>query len=207
MFTYLFDASAAVEIYLSSNNKIERAARYILDQRRIHKQAILYIPNFCIAEVFNALARKHLRPKKNERPLDSKEYDNCLDRFRNDVHWGKTLYSYDLNRYHIVAVDDIIPKEHDVAAETEWDHLSAFDILVIAMASELAYIGRPDETFLVTCDRRMKRVAEQLGEDLRDRIVLKDVPVRRWKKPNILDLRNLKKKELRSVIGQSDFNP
>jgi predicted nucleic acid-binding protein len=208
MLTYLYDASAAVELYVPSRDAASRAAHFILDQRVIHKQAITYIPNFCIAEVFNTLARKHLRPKGDEPKLSRQQHEDCLDRFRNDVHWGKKLYSYDLNRYHIVAVDDIIPREHDLDKETEWDHPSTFDILVIAMAAELAYLGKPKETYLVTCDRRLKRVAEQLtGEDVRDRRVLKDVPVRRWHKPNILYLHHLRKGDLKSVPGQAFFNP
>jgi hypothetical protein len=40
--------------------------------------------------------------------------------------------------------------------------LSTFDILVFAMVCELAYTRECEETLLVTCDRRMKDVTEEL---------------------------------------------
>lgn len=45
MLTYLFDASAAVELYASSTPRAERAVRYIVDQKKVYKEAALYIPN------------------------------------------------------------------------------------------------------------------------------------------------------------------
>ena len=66
-----------------------------------------------MVEVFNTLARKHFRDGE----LDKERYENSLTRFIDDVHWGKTLYSYELNRYHIIGADEIIPIEHSVASE------------------------------------------------------------------------------------------
>jgi hypothetical protein len=209
MLTYLFDASAAVELYAPQNAKAKKVAEYIVAQKKIHKQAVLYIPNFCIVEVFNALARRHFK----DRVLDSTQYENSLKRFRDDVHWGRTLYSYDLNRYHVIGADEIIPIEHHVASEHERDHLSSFDILIIAMACELAFVGRPEDTFLVTCDKRIAKVLQQLKTtDLNDRRewkvpgVLDDPGTRRWLPPNVLYLPGLKPKELRPVQGQPPMN-
>jgi predicted nucleic acid-binding protein len=190
MLTYLFDASAAVELYARDNvrhkAKVRKAAEYIVDQRKLHRQATLYIPNFCVVEVFNTLARKHFRDGE----LDKEHYENSLTRFIDDVHWGKTLYSYELNRYHIIGADEIIPIEHSVASEHDRDHLSTFDVLVIAMASELAYVGEAESTFLVTCDRRIKRVVEQLKAGAGSREIwrhpgrpLDDPGIRRWVPP------------------------
>lgn len=35
-------------------------------------------------------------------------------------------------------------------------------MLIITMASELAYVGRHEDTFLVTCDKRIQKVVDQL---------------------------------------------
>ncbi len=171
MLTYLFDASAAVEIYVPRNEQTKRAVRYILEQKNTYNHAVLFIPSICIAEVFNTLARKHFKPRDQNDALDRENYQKHLGRFREHVHWGRTLYPYDVSRYHIIAADKIIPVEHDLASKDERDHLSTFDILVIAMACELAYIGRPEDTFLVTCDHRMKRVFEELKKSDPDTVV------------------------------------
>ena len=82
-------------------------------------------------------------------------------RFRKDIHWATLLYPYDLNRYHILAADEIIPIEHHVSRRKERDYLSAFDILLIAMACELAFIGQPEDVYLVTCDKRIQIVCNE----------------------------------------------
>lgn len=209
MLSYLFDASAAVELYVQQNAKARKAAQYIVSQRTIHKRAALYIPNFCVPEVFNALARKHFR----DHDLDKKAYESSLSRFRDDIHWGKTLYSYELNRYHVIGADEIIPIEHQVASEHDRDHLSTFDILIIAMACELAYLSRPEDTFLVTCDRRIRRVVEQFriaatGDHKTCSVPERfdDPGTRRWVPPNVLYLPAIRPTEVRPVQGQAVLN-
>lgn len=209
MLTYLFDASAAVELYAPRNAKCEKAVRFIVEQKKTHKQAVLYIPNFCVVEVFNALARRHFK----DEGLDSTQYEKSLKRFREDVHWGRTLYAYDLNRYHVIGADEIIPIEHHVASEHERDHLSTFDILIITMACELAYVGRPQDTFLVTCDKRIQKVVDQFKGINLDKLAewmvpgpLDDRSIRRWVSPNVLYLPALKPGDLKSVQGQKPLN-
>ena len=209
MLTYLFDASAAVELYAPRNTKTEKAVRFIVEQKKTQKQAVLYIPNFCVVEVFNTLARKHFK----DGVIDSTHYEDCLKRFRDDVHWGRTLYSDELNRYHVIGADEIIPIEHHVASEHERDHLSTFDILIITMACELAYVGRPEDTFLVTCDKRIQKVVDQFkGINPVKRAewkvpgALDDRSIRRWVPPNVLYLPALKPGELKPVLGQKPLN-
>jgi len=212
MLTYLFDASAAVELYVppnSKNAKVGKVARFIVDQKGTHKQAVLYIPNFCVVEVFNALARRHFK----DGALDGAQYESALKSFRDDIHWGRTLYAYDLNRYHVIGADEIIPIEHHVASEHERDHLSTFDILIIVMACELAYIGRAEDTFLVTCDKRIQKVVDQFkGTELKRREEWKvagsldDHSIRRWVPPNVLYLPTLKVGQIRPTQGQAPLN-
>jgi len=211
MLTYLFDASAAVQVYAPSNLKAARAVHYILAQKMDYKHAALFIPNICIVEVFNALAKK--RYKAREGALTPEQYLEYLARFRRHIHWGKYFYPYDVNRYHILASDMIIAVEQRVPSLNERDHLSSFDILVIAMSCELGFVGAPETTYLVTCDRRMKRVFEELKRTSTDRIlewtgsVGLDYPIKRWQPPCCLLLQDLARGELKGAPSQAEFIP
>ncbi len=210
MLTYLFDACAAVEFYLPRDQRCRNAVQYILDQKT-DNAAALFIPNICIPEVFNTFAKWRFAPKDSNEWIDEQPYKQCVDTFRNDIHWGKTLYPYDLNRYHILATDKIVLAEHHLHRREVYDRLSTFDILIIAMACELAYIGQRDDTFLVTCDKRLSKVCERLREfDFSDGIIqgpLGEPPDKnRWKPPTCLYLPALKRGELRNVPGQTQFN-
>jgi predicted nucleic acid-binding protein len=209
--TYLFDASAAIEIYLPRSPRTKKAVQFILDQKKTFKQATLFIPNFCIVEVINTFGRMHFSQDSPDQPLDSEDYEKNLNKFREDVHWGKTLYQYELNRYHIIAADRIIPAEHRLPRRYEHDHLSTFDILIIAMACELGYIGSLEDTFLVTCDLRLKQVFDDLKRsDVSCFMVpglLGDVDDRRWTPPQCVYLPGVKHGELKHVSGQGPYNP
>jgi len=199
MRTYLFDASAAVQFYLPDSEKIKKTLKYLREQKEPRGQAVIFIPNFCIAEVFNAFARK-LQEKKTT----AEGYTKCLDAFRGDIHWGRFLYPYELNRYHIIAADRIIPVEHRLASIDDRDHLSTFDILVIAMACELAFVGRREDTFLLTKDRRMKRVFDELKVFDPSALMipgpLGKVEKTRWIPPNCLYLPDTSSEHLESVL-------
>ena len=61
MKTYLFDASAAVEFYVL-RNKSKKIVGFIKEQKKTYRQASLFMPNICVAEVFNTLGRVHTKP-------------------------------------------------------------------------------------------------------------------------------------------------
>jgi predicted nucleic acid-binding protein len=211
MLTYLFDASAAVEIYLPHTRQNETHVNYILEQKTLHRKAAIFIPNICIAEVFNTFARKRFKPRVPREGINQEDYKKVLEQFRDDVHWGKALYPYDVNRYHIIAADKIILAEQNLASrQDKYDHLSTFDILIIAMACELAYMGQRDETFLVTCDKRMSRVCEMLrSSDLTHLDVpgpVSDTEKQRWQPPTCLYLPEIKRGDIKAVIGQPCLN-
>jgi predicted nucleic acid-binding protein len=207
--TYLFDASAAVELYAPRNERTRKTLEFIAEQRRTYRKAVLLIPNFCIVEVFNALAKKYFA----EHSLERERYEKCLKRFRQDIHWGKTLYAYDLNRYHVLAADEIIPIEHSVAVEHERDHLSTFDILVIAMACELAFLRPTEDIYLLTCDRRIKRVCDQLAKTERKFLhslkvpgILDEPEDTRWLPPKVLYLPHASPRDIPRVEMQPPLN-
>jgi len=216
MFTHLFDTSAVLHYYLPERAKTKRLklrVTYLIEQRTVYRKATLLIPSFCIAEVFNTFGRLHFRPGVNDEPLTKEAYDICLSRFRDDINWQKTLYSYDLSPNHIIAVDEIIPVEHRLAVKRDSSHLSTLDILVIAMACELAYLGDPEKVYLITCDHRMKEVFEALKNtnesDLKrlkvDRVI--GYPNgKRWVPPHVLFLNDAKTNDFPQVDRQAKLN-
>jgi hypothetical protein len=198
-----------VEIYIPHDHRIRKCVDHILEQKTMH-QASLFIPNFCIAEVFNTFARKHFDPNDRDSALDADGYERCLSSFRSHIHWGSKIYPYDLNRYHIVAADKIIPAEHKRQRKDEKDHLSTFDILIIAMACEMAWIGEREDTYLVTCDKRLKQVCDDLRTgDFSELLVegpLGKLDENRWVPPKCLYLPNVTRGEMRNFRGQALLN-
>jgi hypothetical protein len=207
--TYLFDASAAVEIYVPRDERTKKILRYIVDQRRLHKSAELLIPSFCIAEVFNTLARKHFGDKS----LNRSAYEKSLSEFRQAVHWGNLLYPYELNRYHILAADNIIPVEHKVSKQHDRDHLSTFDILLIAMAYELAFLRSTENVFLITYDQRILRVCEEFTRMNPKNIEELAIPgptgapkQGRWYPPRVLYVPKITGSDMTPTHNQPRFN-
>ena len=207
MLRYLFDASAVVEAYLPSSPQAARTLNAIFSQREALHQAVFFIPTFCIVEVFNAFARHHFDPTNPRTRIDRSNYEKLLKRFRRDIRWGRRFYPYDLNRYHILAADEIIPVEHAVARRNERDHLSTYDILVIAIGCELTFLGPRENVFLVTADKRIHTVCAELRQfDKAARARMKvpkpyDEPdSSRWFPPKALYLPGLKPAEL-PVVG------
>jgi hypothetical protein len=185
--TYLFDASAAVQIYAPESDYARESINTFVKQRdRKDKKnaARFFIPNICIPEVFNTLAKKYHNDKNSSLHQNEDLYRKCLKDFRNDIHWGKKIYSYDLNRYHIVAADIFITIEHKLPYAIK-NHegkiveraLSSIDILVITMACELGWIGDYENTHLITGDIRMKTICDNLHlQTFKDEI-------KKWKGP------------------------
>jgi hypothetical protein len=213
MRTYLFDAPAAVELYLPGDRDVKRVVSFICEQKTRFQEAMLYIPSLCIAEVFNTLARKYFRPTGDDDRLTDASYGECLRGFREDVHWGRTFYPYEFHRYHIVAAYRIIPIEHHFALKDEKRHLSTYDILVVAMACELAYTGIREDTRLVTCDKRMKDVVDKFrAVDLNDLAgktplgPLGEVEKGRWVPPECIDARRIRPGDLERVEGQDPIH-
>jgi hypothetical protein len=159
---YLIDASAVIHLYVP-DEQVTPKLDHLIEQRGLGK-AFLLIPNFCVAETFNALARLHYRKKE----LNADLYQFCKRTFGSDIHNGQFFYHYEMNRYHILDVDHIIPFEHLFLTERpkgakkgeDWS-LSTYDVLIIAMGMELDRITG-GAAHLVTCDRRMDAIGKIL---------------------------------------------
>jgi hypothetical protein len=173
---YLFDASALHHIYVPDDKLTERLDHFI-EQKGLGR-AFLFVPNFCVAEVFNSLARRHFR--QNE--LTVAQYRLCREAFRLDIHNGLLFYHYELNRYHVLNTDYIMPFEHlfetcrpkGCKKGEQWS-LSTLDLLIIGMGMELTRMTG-GETYIVTCDRRIDKVARVLADLDRDHRSQHEIP-------------------------------
>jgi hypothetical protein len=90
----------------------------IFDSTRSHASSpVLYIPNFCIAEVFSVFAKhafgkwnRHVKKKKGT--IDKRVYKSLVRQFGSDIHNGAFLNQYELSRYHILGIDLVAPVDH-----------------------------------------------------------------------------------------------
>lgn len=194
---YLLDASAVVHLYVP-HEQVTPCLDHLLEQRGLQK-AFIYVPNFCVAETFNAIARKHYR----EGILNDSTYRLCKSAFTHDIHNGVLLYHHELNRYHILNSDYIIPFEHLFPSEkadgTE-RHLSTFDVLIIAMGMELARITG-GASYVVTCDKRIAEVIDILRKLRKEERAKYGVP-EHIRFPRSIYLWGKKVSELPCVEGQ-----
>jgi len=147
---YLIDSSAFVHSVEHSGNTninffVERA----------NGDAFLYIPQFCITEVFNTYARKFYE----ENIIPGSVYNQWRNAFINAIHDRRMLYCYDLHRYHNLNSHKIYRSEHRIPRSSKYDRLSTFDVLIIAMGMELKKVHAPNDVFILTRDKRLKRVS------------------------------------------------
>jgi hypothetical protein len=167
--------------------KYERSVRLRkhITTQKLAEKAVIFIPSFCIAEVRNTLGKWQFRL---ENVFSSRaHYDSVFRVFIKHVHDRKFFYSYDLNRYHNLNTSAIIEIEHTTDTEfdaiglpvgTDWKliegklkenspndrigrhYLSTYDILIIAMGTELKRITG-EEIHLLTSDKRLVLISSK----------------------------------------------
>jgi hypothetical protein len=118
-----------------------------------------YIPQFCIAEVFNTYARWHYAEKK----ISESRYKELCEIFKILIRNRRVLYPYDLQRYHNLNCDYIFKIEHTTPHLEQEAKLSSFDILIIAMGIELQRIHGNENTTILSCDKRIVKIAGKLN--------------------------------------------
>lgn len=152
---YLIDTSAFVYA-------IENVNQTKMDffMERANGTAFLYMPQFCITEVFNTYARLFYRENKIVGTL----YNQWRNEFIRAIHNRRIIYCYDLHRYHNLNVTRVCKIEHTKPYKNTEDSLSSFDILVIAMGIELKKIHSPNEVFVLTRDERLHRISSMRKE-------------------------------------------
>ena len=122
--------------------------------------AFLYMPQFCVTEVFNTLARLRFR----DNVITEAEYNKNREKFIEMIQNRRTIYCYDLHRYHNLNTQKIYEIEHKSELNTKENHLSALDILIIAMGMELKKIHEKEPVKILTRDGRIQTISKLLRE-------------------------------------------
>jgi hypothetical protein len=200
-YLYLFDTCALINYYRKDPAFPDIAAKfdYLFEQKGLNC-ATLFMPNFCIAEIFNTFARLRYRDNVIK---NVEEYTIVKNAFRHQVRKGALISEYPLHIYHIYNADYIIPFEH------QWDigrfkqqHLSTFDILIIGMGIELVKHFGDDNVRIITCDSRLESLCTKLRQNVNDVIKEKYEIPKSVIYPQAINLKTVKKEELPSVEGQ-----
>ncbi|PIP82095.1 MAG: hypothetical protein CO113_11785 [Elusimicrobia bacterium CG_4_9_14_3_um_filter_62_55] len=155
MHYFLLDANVLVPYYCDDGE--DRSVRRRIGELMAccaAKKVFLFVPNFCVAEVLKAFAKKCWQEKiYGGRASDAREaFDKFREAFLDDVVDSKLLYSYELSRRHIRRSDEI----YEAAAKhsfREGAFPSAFDVLIVSMGMNLARIHGPKGLTIITADR------------------------------------------------------
>lgn len=219
----LLDSNVTAGYYLprSLDSRKARQRIEILFQsiRSGKSKHFLYIPNFCIAEVFSVFM-KHAFGKWNRHvikkggTIDKRVYEKLVTQFQADIHNGKFLYHLELNRYHILGINLVAPIDHSYKfsrGEGNVTPCGTFDHLIISMGITLSHIHGRDNVCIVSADDRLtdllskcsslhrpttiKRLKLDLAEDVIGHPFNKDLF------PKYLNLKTAKVSELRELFG------
>jgi hypothetical protein len=232
----LLDANVVAGYYLprSSNSLIhERMTQLVnmLKKRgRTPKPFVLFLPNFCIVEVFN-IFRKYRFGKWNRKVISNggtitkQEYDRVYRQFQKDIHNGKLFYHYELSRYHLLNTALIGPIDNYYAYQRQRGKkkanpspMSTFDSLIIGIGIELVRLHGQENVLLLTDDDRIyqmlqrastipKKTARKLG--LYEAASLIGKQFARSLYPKALHLRKASQREYVAALGftEAEWNP
>lgn len=150
---FLLDASALVAYYAKDEpGPVKGRVRYLF-AAQADEQAFLYVPNFCVAEILGAFAKKCWGEEKFGSGVEA---DNAFEEYKkailDDIIDSKILYSYELSRRHIKGCDKIYRLARTISFR-KGDSPSAFDILVVSMAFDLCRIHGDDNFRLIAAER------------------------------------------------------
>jgi len=181
----LLDANVTAAYYLprsTTSNKVRRRIELLFNSVRSgDSKFFLYIPNFCIAEVFSVFA-KHAFGKWNPHirrigTIDKRIYGSLNNQFAKDIHNARFIYQYELSRYHILGIDLVAPIDHyyQITRGSTQRHIpmGTFDHLIIAMGVHLAHIHGHDKVVIVSADERLTKVLARCQSPLSKAITKK----------------------------------
>lgn len=145
---YLIDTSA----FIYAIEYLDKIKRNFFLEKAVG-QAFLYIPQFCVSEVFNTFARLFYRDKK----IGGELYNKWRSEFIKSIHDRNLIYCYDLHRYHNLNTHPIFKLEHTTPYNEQngLHALSTLDILVIAMGIELKRLHLSNEVEILSRDKRL----------------------------------------------------
>lgn len=170
----LLDANVVAGYYLPRSLSSKRARvriEMILDSIRSKNAShFLYIPNFCIAEVFSVFAKHaygnwNSHVKRAGGSIDKRVYQSLRDQFASDIHNGSFFYHYELSRYHVLGIDLVAPLDHyfQITRGKGKRHVPAgtFDHLIVSMGIHLAHVHGAWDVCIITADDRLSKLIEK----------------------------------------------
>ncbi len=219
----LLDSNVTAGYYLPRSLDSARAQKRIelLFQsiRSGESSHFLYIPNFCIAEVFSVFM-KHAFGKWNRHvinkggTIDKRIYEKLVTQFQADIHNGKFLYHLELNRYHILGINLVAPIDHSYKISRRQGNVipcGTFNHLIISMGITLAHIHGRNNVCIISADDRLTDLLSKCSSLHRPTTIKKlkldiaeDVighPFNRDLFPRYLNLKSAKVSDLREIFG------
>jgi len=175
----LLDANVTAGYYLPrslASRKAGSRIEVLLDSIRSgDSKHFLYIPNFCIAEVFSvfmkyAFGRWNTHVQKTGK-IDRRVYERLVLQFQEDIHNGRFLYQYELSRYHILGINLVAPIDHyfQFTRGKKRRHvpMGTFDHLLVAMGIHLAHIHGQANVAIVSADNRLTNILSKCKSGLK----------------------------------------
>jgi hypothetical protein len=138
----------------------------------------LYIPNFCIAEVFStfmkyAFGKWNPHVKKTGK-IDRRVYQSLVQQFQDDIHNGRFIYQYELSRYHILGINLVAPIDHFfqiTRGKKRHVPMGTFDHLIVSMGIQLAHIHGAEQVTILSADDRLTRILTKCKSGIRAKTV------------------------------------
>ncbi len=140
--------------------------------------AVLYAPNFCMAECSRAFAKIAYRGTKDHDRATGvyQSYVRALLNVVSKTNKG-IIQSYELQRSHLVNVEDVFDMEYRKFGQEKRGFLSGLDALVVAIGRQLAREHGREQTFIVTAEDRMTRICNYSDGDFPRAVNLTKQPV------------------------------
>ena len=218
----LLDANVTAGYYLPrslNSSAVAERIRIIFDSVRSGaSKHFFYIPNFCVAEVFNVFmkyAYGHWNPhvRKTGGTIDKRIYGGLIKQFQNDIHNGRFLYHYELSRYHVLGINLVAPIDHyyKFTHNPRSSPMGTFDHLIISMGIHLAHIHGPENTVIISSDKRLTDILDKCRGGLTQKTIDKlklniaeEVTGRPFSPslfPKCCNLRSARKRDLEQLFG------
>ena len=174
---FLLDASALIPFFLDiKDERMVRAAILKLLSLRDQNKAVLWVPNFCLAECSKAFAAR-LYSHSSSAEGARNRYRQAVEKMLDIVSSSRKglIRSLNLERAHLVAIEDVFNAQWAMNPRSEG--LSGFDGLVLTMARDLLKKYGTDSVRLVTNDRWMATVCKQNPDLLPHAVLASKEPI------------------------------
>lgn len=177
----LLDANVIAGYYLPQattpriHQRMHELCKAMRTVGRAEKPFVLFVPNFCVAEVFNVFRKYRFgkwnpKVKKTGGAISKEKYEKIYSQFQRDIHKGRLFYHYELSRYHLLNTALISPIDQHYAYERQRGRekpnpspMSTLDLLIVGIGIELVRLHGNDSVFMLTDDDRIWQIVKRAG--------------------------------------------